>query len=256
MPVYMSTNVKDAAALERARESYAHVGKIDSEEVVETMWHAETCPYRGNNGYSSSRREPCCDEHGCRPNLFVRFEFFTGAVIAERERNMSDDSDFYALVWDGEKVREVEWGTTRFWSYTNGCVVDATPETMQAALEWWRKDRLPRAIEEWERTARAFEAGKWVRINKGRTHKDKIGRYGMVVSRDLKVFGYNKQVWYSQVSLDSPDRQRVDVERIWIAEGNCEVVEYGETPYSLIEQQVNRSFPSWYYVPKEMKRAA
>lgn len=61
---------------------------------------------------------------------------YEGAVFATRERNYYDDSDFYAVVWNGERITEVEYATTRFPTYDNSATVDATPEVKAAADEW------------------------------------------------------------------------------------------------------------------------
>ena len=62
-----------------------------------------------------------------------------GLVISKREANYSDDSDFYATVWNPaiNAPEEVQYATTRGWTYANGAVVDATPE-VRAAYEVWR----------------------------------------------------------------------------------------------------------------------
>jgi hypothetical protein len=63
---------------------------------------------------------------------------YAGAVLATGEHNILDDSYFYALVWDGSRVVEVEYGATAWWSYHNGAQVDATDDVRAAALEWYR----------------------------------------------------------------------------------------------------------------------
>jgi hypothetical protein len=63
---------------------------------------------------------------------------YAGAVLATGEHNILDDSYFYALVWDGSRLIEVEYGATAWWSYHNGAQVDATDDVRAAALEWYR----------------------------------------------------------------------------------------------------------------------
>jgi hypothetical protein len=65
-------------------------------------------------------------------------ESWTGCVLALGEHNYYDDSDFYALVWDEEKgnVHEVQYATTRGWTYHNTAKVDATPEVIEKATVW------------------------------------------------------------------------------------------------------------------------
>lgn len=64
---------------------------------------------------------------------------FAGAVLDIYERNGRDDSDFVAIVWDeaAGKVRDVEYGTTRFWTYNNSAGVDATEEVKAKAAAYW-----------------------------------------------------------------------------------------------------------------------
>jgi hypothetical protein len=67
-----------------------------------------------------------------------RDEKYIGAVLATRERNYYDDSDFYAVVWDEEDqcVKQVEYATTRFGGGGVACV-DATPEVIEKAKKFY-----------------------------------------------------------------------------------------------------------------------
>jgi hypothetical protein len=53
-----------------------------------------------------------------------------GQVIAKREQNLYDDSDFLALVWepDASEPRWIEYASTRYHSYSNHAEVDAPAE--------------------------------------------------------------------------------------------------------------------------------
>lgn len=55
-------------------------------------------------------------------------------MLALRERNGYDDSDFLALVGDPKtgEASWVEYATTRGWTYPNNATVDATPELVAA----------------------------------------------------------------------------------------------------------------------------
>jgi len=66
-------------------------------------------------------------------DTFWRVVTYEGRVVGEREMNGSSDSDFYATVWaeGADAPHEVQWGTTRFPTYDNGCSVDASPELQQ-----------------------------------------------------------------------------------------------------------------------------
>ena len=71
--------------------------------------------------------------------MAIRFQdgttIYPGAVLALRERNYWDDSDFYAVVWDGHEVTEVEYATTRF-AGGGSAQVDATDDVRAAAGDW------------------------------------------------------------------------------------------------------------------------
>ncbi|MEV1294888.1 hypothetical protein [Pseudonocardia sp. NPDC049635] len=66
---------------------------------------------------------------------------YVGAVLGTYERNGYDDSDFLAVVWDGEQVTTREYASTRGWTYHNHATVDAT-EQVRVAAEAWYRDRL------------------------------------------------------------------------------------------------------------------
>jgi hypothetical protein len=92
---------------------------------------------------------------------------YVGAVLADREENGYDDSDFYAVVWTGEALARVTYASTR---YAGGgrAVVDATPETLAVVAAWLR----PRLSDLWDRDNREAAAevrgSKRVRVVKGR----------------------------------------------------------------------------------------
>jgi len=61
-------------------------------------------------------------------------EEYKGAVLATREKNYYDDSDFYAVVWDEEsqRVKSVNYASTRYGG-GGDATVDATPEVLEKA---------------------------------------------------------------------------------------------------------------------------
>lgn len=63
---------------------------------------------------------------------------YQGAVLLTREENYHDDSDFYALVWDEteQRIKRVDYATTRGWTYLNSAKVDATPEAREKAAQY------------------------------------------------------------------------------------------------------------------------
>lgn len=105
---------------------------------------------------------PRCGGSGEETVEVWRRERFRGCVLADRERNYRDDSDFYAVVWDEERqaVRTIEWATTRFACTGCGCNIDATDEVKEKA----RRYMHGLAVEEY-RTAAAYEA-KCVQVGK------------------------------------------------------------------------------------------
>ncbi len=98
-----------------------------------------------------------------------------GLCLAERERNMYDDSDFFMLVWDPTEKRayEIEFASTRGWSYPSfGSFVDATPE-VRAEYDAWKteQDRVAREARA-ARLATQPTQGKRVRVVKVTRGKD------------------------------------------------------------------------------------
>ena len=104
---------------------------------------------------------------------------YLGAVLDTFERNGYDDSDFYAVVWTGEEVRAIEWGTTRGWTYANSAQIDATDEVKAAAGAYL----AARDIESWNAAAAhdalMIEKGSIVEVFKGR--KVPVGTTGEVI---------------------------------------------------------------------------
>jgi hypothetical protein len=67
-------------------------------------------------------------------------------VLADREKNGRDDSDFYGLVWFGDgKYGEVEYATTRFGG-GGWCRVDATPEVLAEVEAWCEGHRVRKCV--------------------------------------------------------------------------------------------------------------
>lgn len=90
----------------------------------------------------------------------VQYSTHHGLCLAERERNMRDDSDFYMLVWNPEKgePEEIMFATTRGWSYPClGSYVDASEET-QAAHRAYRVQQERRMRIEGRWRARRWDA--------------------------------------------------------------------------------------------------
>lgn len=98
--------------------------------------HNWNCPHQGNQ-LDTERHPDCHPDCKHREPLYIETSF-VGCVLGVRERNGYDDSDFYALVWDESKgeAYEIEYATTRGWTYPNGATVDATPEVIEKYRIW------------------------------------------------------------------------------------------------------------------------
>ena len=108
-------------------------------EVVEqfTGWnsqqvcHGMDCPHRDSDTVDLEMSPECLLSCKRRGPLYMRTTHI-GLVVRAGEHNYRDDSDFFAIVWDeeNEKPREVEYASTRGWTYPNSATVDATPEVI------------------------------------------------------------------------------------------------------------------------------
>jgi hypothetical protein len=101
---------------------------------------------------------------------------YAGTVIAVREKNGYDDSDFLALVpGPSGGFVWVETGTTRF---AGGFIatVDATDEVIDAYEAWYTKHKDEANKAQAAHDARKVGVGSKVQVIGGRKHKGKIGR--------------------------------------------------------------------------------
>lgn len=93
--------------------------------------------------------------------LVITARLFVGLVLADRERNYYDDSDFYAVIWSPakQKLFTHEFATTR--AAGGGYArPDATPEIRKVAAQW---------MSEWYRKmAYKNSAADALKIKKGR----------------------------------------------------------------------------------------
>jgi len=104
---------------------------------------------------------------------------YKGRVLAKREKNYPDDSDFYAIVWDDatNTFKMITYMTTRFGGTDdNEAVVDATETTMKKAARYLEKILVERWNFANELDAKRPEVGKDVEVTAGRKHKGKWGR--------------------------------------------------------------------------------
>lgn len=148
------------------------------------------------------------DYPGAKGPLYMKTSF-VGCVVNLREMNGYDDSDFYATVWDADqqRFREIEYGTTRFWTYPNHANIDGTPEVMErykAHLEAVRQygNESLHQIEIADPTV-----GKTVDVIGGRKHKGKTGRIFWRGANQFRTYyrnGYNRP--------DAMSNQRLGIE--------------------------------------------
>jgi hypothetical protein len=113
---------------------------------------------------------------------------YDGLVLAKGEHNFSDDSDFYAIVWDPveKKPKEVEYATTRAWTYPNNAEVDASPEVMKAYESYVTELSEKRARNIALAKAHEVKPGKMVTVVHGR--KVPIGTVGTVVWEEEIIY--------------------------------------------------------------------
>jgi hypothetical protein len=143
---------------------------------------------------------------------------YTGRVLRLGEHNHYHDSDFYAVVWDDAKggPREVEYASTRGWSYFNNAAVDADEETL-AKFKAWEHDRaVERQAARDAAEAATPREGKTVKVTKGR--KIPKGTVAVVV-----WFGedkYNSTQWLTKYRVGL----MIDGQRVFTSADNVEVV--------------------------------
>lgn len=146
-----------------------------------------------------------------------------GLVLSTGEHNWYGDSDFYAVVWDDEKgePREIEYASTRGWTYANSATVDATPE-IQAKHDAWQRENERKAREVRQAIEEATpRAGKTVKVIKGR--KVPKGTVAKVVWYGAgRIYGGSARQQGTppmRVGLD------IDGERVFTAASNVQVID-------------------------------
>ena len=164
--------------------------------------------------------------------IWVRTEW-QGLVLDKGEINGYDDSDFFAVVWDPEAgcTRNVEYASTRGWTYCNSATIDATPEVRAAAEAYLAERRRLAAIEQAKAEARIPKRGRRVRITRGRGPKDWAGAWK---GEEAEIFwiGANQHRTYYRNGYNRPDalhNQRVgiafaDGRRAFTSAENVEVI--------------------------------
>jgi len=144
-----------------------------------------------------------------------------GAVVALREMNGYDDSDFYATYYDPESdsFKEIMYATTRGWTYAAGAAIDATVEVAakyEAYLDAQYKAAKKRAA---ELEAKKPRKGKRCRILAKRGKAAKFaGQVGEIFWTGERRSAYGTWSYGTRVGVD------VNGERVFVNEGGIEVV--------------------------------
>lgn len=115
------------------------------------------------------------------------YKAYEGCVVAEREANYYDDSDFYCTVYDAasDSFKEIMFASTRGWSYPcYGTSVDADADLSLKYLKHLDALRAERAVVVAAAEAKRPAKGKRVKLS-GLTKRSKAfaanGKEGVVV---------------------------------------------------------------------------
>jgi hypothetical protein len=191
-----SADNKDLPNVETVTDYHGH--------EVTRIAHAYKCP-NDHKPEFTHQLGPGCAPHNPEQKQFGCHNFgplymmttYVGRVLRTWERNGYDDSDFYATVWNDEtgQPEEIQYASTRGWTYPNGANVDADEET-RGKYEAWRREQIQRARQlAAEEQARKPERGKQVRVVRGRKYYGQTGRIfwqGVNQFRTYYRTGYNK----------------------------------------------------------------
>ena len=133
---------------------------------------------------------------GSSGTLYMRTTH-VGKVISLREHNGYSDSDYYALVWNDEtnSTEEIEYATTRGWTYPNGASVDATEEVKA------KYDKFTKEVNEKRRATYLVELNKMPEI--GDTIKIVKGRK-IAIDTVAEVFWVGQDKFYRESRYSSP----------------------------------------------------
>jgi hypothetical protein len=197
-----------------------------------------------NNGFNHDAVKGYTQE-GCLPRCHDREPLYmetthVGVVLSTGEHNYHDDSDFYALIWDEDtqSVREVEYASTRGWTYPNGAWVDATDEVKAKADAYYEGIALRNWKLDNEKQAKFPTKGKVVKVVKGR--KTPVGTTGDVIwSGEGRRYGYYGKTPY-RVGIKAADGVVH-----WTDADNVEVLNW---------EQYLRPESNFYYSPRYATR--
>ena len=116
---------------------------------------------------------------------------YEGQVLCNKgHHNYYDDSDFYALVFDGERVKEVIYATTRHGG-GGTAEVDAEDHVIEEAYSWLYNWLYHIALKKVKEEAKKPRLGEKAVVVKGR--KVPIGKKGILFWVGEQIYG-NKKV--------------------------------------------------------------
>lgn len=139
------------------------------------MIRVGACPHNENRTYESERtRFVDCPAECVNVEPLYMETTYKGCVLSLREANGYDDSDFFATVWDhaANEPIEIEYGTTRGWTYPNNATVDATDDVKALYSAYREKCRIEAKADHDAELAKMPAIGKRVKIIGGR----KVGK--------------------------------------------------------------------------------
>ena len=195
-----------------------HVGQV----IDTTRKFRSGCVIRDRDryGYDVNGVERGYDDFCDGPMKALYMETsYVGKVVMTGERNMRDDSDFYAWVIDSDSecgYKKITYASTRAWTYPNVANVDATKEEISEFHDWQRRladkqmaSRMKANAESILERGRHIKKGDTVEVVKGR--KVPVGTKGVVLWAGEGHYGK----WRIKLTSDG--------EELWTSATNCVV---------------------------------
>jgi hypothetical protein len=141
---------------------------------------------------------------------------YVGAVLDTREENLAHDSYFHAIVWDGEKVTSVETHSTAYGGPWPTVTVDATQETIDAALAWFRPRWLAARVREAERMAAEIQVGR--RVRSTTTRGKNVGFSGIVRRCTVNTYSTDPSAMRVQIEAENGETRWMDDKRVEVVD--------------------------------------
>lgn len=160
---------------------------------------------------------------------------YVGAVLDRYEQNLARDSYLHAVVWDGEKVTTVETHSTAYGGPWPAVEVDATQDTINAALAWYRPLWLRARITEAERMAREVQVGR--KVASTTTRGKNVGFVGVVRRIVVNQWSSDPAAMRVQVEAEDGDTR-------WLDDKRLEVVDPAEVDPTELEASARFALPN------------